>query len=121
MTQENMSPVEWRSQCPISSGLDILGDKWSLLIVRDLITHGTRTYTEFAESQEQISTNILADRLKLLAALGIIQRVDANRGPRNNAFQLTKRGKDLRKVLEALARWSYSNMREFHPEIVSID
>ncbi|NDI00077.1 MAG: transcriptional regulator, partial [Actinobacteria bacterium] len=90
MANKKASPVEWRSECPISSGLDILGDKWSLLIVRDLITYGTRTYSEFSESPERISTNILADRLKLLTALGIIERVDADRSARNNAFQLTK-------------------------------
>jgi len=87
VARKKESPVEWRSECPISSGLDILGDKWSLLIVRDLITYGTRTYSEFSESPERISTNILADRLKLLTALGIIERVDADRGARNNAFQ----------------------------------
>ena len=115
MASKKASPVEWRSECPISSGLDILGDKWSLLIVRDLITYGTRTYSEFSESPERISTNILAARLKLLTALGIIERVDAERSARNNAFQLTKSGRDLRKVLEALGRWSYANMRDLHP------
>ena len=121
MARKKESPVDWRSECPISSGLDILGDKWSLLIVRDLITFGTRTYSEFSESPEKISTNILADRLKLLTALGIIERVDADRSARNNAFQLTKSGKELRKVLEALARWTYANIRDLHPDIVSID
>jgi len=121
MARKKVSPVQWRSECPISSGLDILGDKWSLLIVRDLITYGTRTYSEFSESPERISTNILADRLKLLTTLGIIERVDADRSARNNAFRLTKSGKELRKVLEALGRWSYTNMRDLHPKIVSID
>ena len=121
MARKKASPVEWRSECPISSGLDILGDKWSLLIVRDLITYGTRTYTELCESPERISTNILSDRLKLLTAFGIIERVDADRSARNNAFQLTKSGKELRKVLEALGRWSYANMQELHPAIVNID
>jgi DNA-binding HxlR family transcriptional regulator len=53
--------------------------------------------------------------------LGIIERVDADRGARNNAFQLTKSGKELRRVLEALGRWTYANIRDLHPEIVSID
>jgi DNA-binding HxlR family transcriptional regulator len=121
VAKKKESPVEWRSECPISSGLDILGDKWSLLIVRDLISYGTRTYSEFSESPERISTNILADRLKLLATLGIIERVDADRSARNNAFQLTQSGKGLRKVLEALGRWTYANIRDLHPGIVSID
>jgi len=121
VASKKTSTVEWRSECPISSGLDILGDKWSLLIVRDLITYGTRTYSEFSESPERISTNILAERLKLLTGLEIIERVDAERSARNNAYQLTKSGKELRKVLEDLGRWSYANMRKLHPDIVSID
>jgi len=121
MAQRKKSLVEWRSECPISSGLDILGDKWSLLIVRDLIVHKTCTYSEFSESPEKISTNILADRLKLLTSLGVIERVDADRAARNNAYQLTKSGKELRKVLEALGRWSHANLKELHPAIVSID
>jgi len=58
--------TEWRSCCAISSALDVLGDKWSLLIIRDLIVHGTRTFSQFLDSPEHISTNILASRLKLL-------------------------------------------------------
>lgn len=120
MAQKKVSPVEWRSECPISSGLDLLGDKWSLLIVRDLITYETRTYSEFTQSPEKISTNILADRLNLLATLGIVERVDPDRSARNNSYQLTKRGKELRKVLEALGKWTYSNFKDLHPEIVSL-
>jgi DNA-binding HxlR family transcriptional regulator len=120
MTQWKKSLVEWRSECPISSGLDILGDKWSLLIVRDLVVYGTRTYTEFTEAPEKISTNILASRLKLLTDLGVIERVDVNRTARNNAFRLTKSGKELRKVLEALGKWSHANLKEFHSEMVGM-
>ncbi len=113
--------MKWRSECPISSGLDILGDKWSLLIVRDLIVYGTRTYSEFSQSAERISTNILANRLKLLTTLGVIERVDADRVARNNAFQLTKSGKELRKVLEELGSWSHTNLKELHPTMVGME
>ena len=67
--------IEWRSVCPICSGLDVLGDKWTMLIIRDLIIHGPLTYSEFLESPEHISTNILADRLDLLVNLKLIERV----------------------------------------------
>ena len=67
-TNPDLQALDWRSVCPISSGLDVLGDKWSLLIVRDLISHGTRTYSEFLESPEQVSTNILAARLRFLTS-----------------------------------------------------
>lgn len=121
MAQRKKSFMKWRSECPISSGLDILGDKWSLLIVRDLIVYGTRTYSEFSESAERISTNILANRLKLLTTLGVIERVDADRVARNNAFQLTKSGKELRKVLEELGSWSHTNLKELHPTMVGME
>ena len=100
--------------------MDVLGDKWSLLIVRDLITHGTRTYSDFKESPEHIATNILASRLKLLAALGVIERTNPEGAARNNAYRLTASGEALRPVLEELGKWSHAHLKELHPEIVSI-
>ena len=111
---------DWRSVCPIASGLDVLGDKWSLIIVRDLIEHGTRTYSEFGESPEGISTNILASRLKWLSSIGIIEHVDPDGVARNNAYQLTPSGQALRPVLEELGKWSQIYLKEIHPEIVNI-
>jgi DNA-binding HxlR family transcriptional regulator len=112
--------VDWRSVCPISSGLDVLGDKWSLLIVRDLIVHGSRTYSEFLESPEHVSNNILAARLRLLSAAGIIERTNPTAAARNNAYQLTESGKALRPMLEALGQWSQTYLKPFHTEIVDI-
>ena len=109
--------VDWRSMCPISSALDVLGDKWSLLIIRDLLLHGPRTYSEFLESKEHISTNILASRLELLTCLKLIERTNPNASRRNNAFHLTESGKALRPVLEGLGRWAQSHLKEFHTDI----
>ena len=109
---------DWRSVCSISSGLDVLGDKWSLLIVRDLIAHGTRTYSQFRQSPEHVSTNILADRLRLLSSLGVIERMDQAGAARNNAYRLTASGAALRPVLEALGRWSQTYLKEFHSDMV---
>ncbi len=108
----------WRSVCPISSALDVLGDKWSLLIVRDLIIHGTRTYSELLESPERISTNILASRLDILACLSLIERVKPQAASRNNAYRLTEGGAALRPVLEALGKWAGMHLSEFHGDIV---
>ena len=119
-TDPDADSLDWRSVCPISSGLDVLGDKWSLLIVRDLISHGTRTYSEFLESPEHVSTNILAARLKLLTSVGIIERTNPNAAARNNAYQLTPSGKELRPVLEALGKWSQVHLKTFHTDIVDI-
>ncbi|MEI6402896.1 MAG: helix-turn-helix domain-containing protein [Actinomycetota bacterium] len=110
--------VDWRSACSITSGLDVLGDKWSLLIVRDLIAHGTRTYSEFRESPEHVATNILASRLRLLTSLGIIERTDPDRAARNNAYRLTPSGAALRPVLEELGKWSQSYLKQFHADMV---
>jgi DNA-binding HxlR family transcriptional regulator len=113
--------TEWRSCCPISSALDVLGDKWSLLIIRDLIVHRTRTYSQFIDSPEHISTNILASRLKLLSELKLIERTDPNASARNNAFTLTASGAALRPIVQALADWSHTHLREFHSGIQSIN
>ena len=114
-------PVEWRSDCPICSALDLLGEKWTMLIIRDLIIHGPRTYSELLESPEQISTNILANRLDLLVSLKLIERVQPEKSARNNAFKLTKSGASLRPVLEGLGKWAHKNLKTFHGDMVSID
>ena len=116
----NPDNVDWRSLCPISSALDVLGDKWSLLIVRDLLIHGPRTYSQFLEAPEGISTNILATRLSLLTCLKLIERVHPDGTARNNAFRLTQSGAALRPVLEGLGKWAHTHLREFHADIVKI-
>jgi DNA-binding HxlR family transcriptional regulator len=117
-TSSDNGDLDWRSVCSIASGLDVLGDKWSLLIVRDLIAHGTRTYSEFRESPEHVATNILAARLRLLTELGIIERVDPDGVARNNAYQLTPSGAALRPVLEEVGKWAQAFLKQFHPRMV---
>ena len=119
-TDPDPETLNWRSVCPISSGLDVLGDKWSLLIVRDLISNGTRTFSEFLKSPEHVSTNILAARLRLLTSIGVIERVNPNAAARNNAYQLTPRGLALRPVLEELDKWSQVHLKTLHSKIVDI-
>jgi DNA-binding HxlR family transcriptional regulator len=119
-TEPEADDLDWRSVCPISSGLDVLGDKWSLLVVRDLISHGARTYSEFRQSPERISSNILAARLRLLTYLGIIERTNPDGAARNNAYRLTPSGEALRPVLEELGKWSQVHLKQFHSDIVDI-
>lgn len=116
----NTDEVAWRSVCPISSALDVLGDKWSLLIIRDLLIHGPRTYSQFLESPERISTNILASRLGLLACLKLIERTHPDASARNNAFRLTESGAALRPILEGLGRWAQTHLSAFHADIIKI-
>jgi DNA-binding HxlR family transcriptional regulator len=93
-----------RSPCAIANSLDIVGDKWSLLVVRDLL-HGKRTYGELADSPEHIPTNILADRLKRLEAAGIMASTPYQQRPVRYAYTLTPKGRALGDVLLAFVRW----------------
>jgi DNA-binding HxlR family transcriptional regulator len=94
-----------RSGCPVSVSLDLLGDRWSLLIIRDLMVRGYRTFKEFEESGESIATNILTDRLRKLKSAGIITtQVDETDGRKVN-YRLTQKGIDLAPVLLELLIW----------------
>jgi len=94
-----------RSSCPINAALEVLGDRWSLLIVRDLMFAGARTYKDFQSSEEGIATNILASRLRTLQASGIVtSRRDPEDG-RSQIYRLTTKGVDLAPVLMELSRW----------------
>lgn len=94
-----------RSPCAIANSLDIVGDKWTLLVVRDLL-YGKRTYGELLDSPERIPTNILADRLKRLESAGIIVGTPYQQRPVRYAYTLTPKGKDLGGVLLAFVRWA---------------
>ena len=94
-----------RSVCPISYFLDFLGDKWTLLVVRDLMFMGKRRYGEFLASPEGIATNILADRLARLEAAGIIRKSDDPEGGSKGSYALTEKGLDLIPAMVELAAW----------------
>jgi len=94
-----------RSVCPVSSVLDIIGDKWTLLVIRDLMFMGKRLYSELADSMEKIPTNILADRLKKLEAADLIEKKPYQDKPVRYAYTLTKRGEALRPTLIEMATW----------------
>jgi DNA-binding HxlR family transcriptional regulator len=104
-----------RSACAIANSLDVVGDKWSLLVVRDLL-HGKRTYGELVNSPERIPTNILADRLKRLEAAGIITSTAYQQHPVRYAYALTAKGSALGDVLLAFVRWG----KQFIPGTVTL-
>jgi DNA-binding HxlR family transcriptional regulator len=95
-----------RSACPLNVSLEILGDRWSLLVIRDLMIRGFRTYKEFLGSAEGIATNILADRLRKLEACGIITTRQDRADRRKLNYRLTKKGIDLAPVLTELVLWA---------------
>jgi len=93
-----------RSFCPVSCTLDVLGDRWSLLVVRDLM-RGKRRYAEFLASPEGIPTNILADRLKRLRAKGVITAHRYSQHPPRVEYVLTPMGEELRPMMRAMVEW----------------
>lgn len=94
------------SGCPIAYGLDMFGDRWTLLVIRDMLLNGKQTYGEFLEAGEGISTNILADRLKHLEASGIIERSPDPENWRKVLYTLTEKGRDLAPVILEILAWS---------------
>jgi DNA-binding HxlR family transcriptional regulator len=93
-----------RSPCPVSCTLDIIGDRWTLLVVRDLM-NGKKRFGEFIDSPEQIPTNILANRLKRLLSLGVITSRPYSDRPVRLEYALTPKGEDLRPILRAMVAW----------------
>jgi len=94
-----------RSGCPVSTSLEILGDRWSLLIIRDLMVRGHHTFKEFQESGERIASNILTDRLRSLEAAGIITAEVEKDDRRRMSYRLTEKGIDLAPMLLELLIW----------------
>ena len=98
-----MKRYDRRSDCPTNYALQTIGDSWSLLIVRDLMFKGKQTFSEFADSEERISTNVLASRLASLAEAGIIVKQGAGKATR---YSLTPKGLDLLPTMVEMIVWS---------------
>jgi DNA-binding HxlR family transcriptional regulator len=94
-----------RSDCPISCSLDVFGDKWSLLIIRDVMLRGKASYSEFLESEEKIATNILANRLSVLEAEGILSKQVSPANRSKFLYSLTPKGIDLLPVVIEIMDW----------------
>src|SRR6056297_268319 len=109
---------EFRCNCPFTSALDVLGDKWMLVIVKQMLIEGKETFKDFTESEEAIATNILSDRLKQLEELGIIIKTKRPDNKKTNLYLLTDKGLALTPILTELATWSDRYLREIHPTIV---
>jgi len=102
----NQSNADHRSGCPVSISLDILGDRWSLLIVRDVMVRGYRTFRQFQRAGEGIATNILADRLRKLEDAGILTTEPSEEDGRSMNYRLTPKGIALAPVLLELLIWA---------------
>lgn len=107
-----------RSGCPLSASLDIFGDRWSLLIVRDMMVRGYRTFKEFQASGEGIATNILADRLEKLQSAGILETESDPDDGRRIQYRLTEKGIDLAPVLLEVVVWGARHEKTATPAVL---
>ncbi|MFN4275754.1 MAG: winged helix-turn-helix transcriptional regulator [Ferrovibrio sp.] len=105
-----MAKHEFRSMCSIARTLELLGDKWTLLIVRDLMWHGKHTFQALQDSAERIPTNILSDRLKRLENWGLVERRAYQQRPVRYAYHLTDEGKSLEPVLLQMMAWGHKRL-----------
>ena len=105
MSPKKKSPQR-RSGCPLNASVEMLGDRWSLLIIRDMMLRGAHTYKEFLDCYEGIATNILADRLRKLQAYGIITAEPDPKDARKVTYLLTEKGIDLAPVLTEMVLWA---------------
>lgn len=106
-TLENQSP---RSECPITNVLDILGDRWTLIVVRDMLLLGKHEYKEFLEGSDGIATNILADRLKKLTCAGIVRQIPHPESKTRKLYYLTDRGKQLLPLMIEMIIWGAAHI-----------
>jgi len=107
-----------RSGCPLNVSVEILGDRWSLLIIRDMMLRGFRSYTQFLDSYERIATNILAHRLKKLEGYGIIATQQDPLDGRKHIYSLTEKGMDLAPVLTEMVLWTAAHEEHQNPELI---
>jgi DNA-binding HxlR family transcriptional regulator len=115
-----MKEITARSNCPISYTLDFFGDKWSLLILRDMMLAGKSTYGDFAASAEKIATNILADRLSMLESNGFVTKVVAPDKKSKFVYSLTEKGIALVPIIMEMALWGTKfNPPGMNPELLA--
>ena len=106
---------EFRCDCPITSAIDVLGDKWMLIIIKQMLIEQMEIFKDFTESDEAISTSILTMKLKCLEQYGLIERKNHPTNKKTKLYHLTEKGLSLTPVIVDLAIWSDQNLREFNP------
>ena len=100
------STEDFRSHCAVNYGVEIFGDRWSLLIVRDIVFAGKKTYGQFLKSEERIATNVLASRLAFLEEQGVLSRAPSPDDGRKDFYTLTEKGLDLIPIVLGIVLWS---------------
>tara|TARA_B110000114_G_scaffold9374_1_gene9412 strand:- start:76 stop:495 length:420 start_codon:yes stop_codon:yes gene_type:complete len=102
----------FRCNCPVTSALDIVGDKWTLVVIKLMLLEQKKTFKEFSESDESIAPSILSNRLKTLEKIGFIVKQKLPDNQKTNHYFLTEKGLSLTPVITELALWSHNNIKE---------
>jgi len=108
--QLNIKKRNFRSPCSISCTLEIIGDKWTLLIVRDAMFNGHTSFTQFRNSMEKIASNILTDRLEKLVSNGILTKKNNPTNQLKYDYELTEMGLELKPILLSIGKWGFKNI-----------
>ncbi|WP_439132581.1 winged helix-turn-helix transcriptional regulator [Polaribacter sp.] len=111
--------INFRCNCPFTSALDIIGDKWMLVIVKQMLIENKQTFKDFTESDESIATNILTTKLKQLEEFGIIIKTKLPNNKKSNIYLLTKKGLALTPIIIELGIWSDTHLRDLNPNIAN--
>ena len=108
----SISDTFFRCNCPVTSALDIVGDKWTLVVIKLMLLEQKKTFKEFSESDESIAPSILSNRLKTLEKIGFIVKQKLPDNQKTNHYFLTEKGLSLTPVIIELALWSHNNIKE---------
>ncbi|MFK8101352.1 MAG: winged helix-turn-helix transcriptional regulator [Saprospiraceae bacterium] len=108
---------KFRSSCIIASALDLIGDKWSLLIIRDMLMFKKKTFKELCDSEENVATNLLSARLKLLESLEVLNKRKLPTNKKENIYLLTDKGIQLAPIIMEIVIWSDNYVREYNAEM----
>ncbi|WP_439129860.1 winged helix-turn-helix transcriptional regulator [Polaribacter sp.] len=111
--------TKFRCNCPFTSALDVLGDKWIMVIVKQMLIENKQTFKDFTESDESIATNILTTKLKQLEEFGIIVKTKLPDNKKSNIYLLTEKGLALTPIIIELGIWSDTHLRDLNPTIVN--
>ena len=109
--------TEFRCSCPITSAIDMIGDKWSLVVIKNMLLFDLKTFKDLSETNEKIATNILASRLKALEAKGFITKTKPANNKKTNIYLLTDKGLSLIPIIIELAIWGDTNLKEIHTSL----
>ena len=110
----------FRCTCPVTSALDIVGDKWTIVVIKLMLLEQKKTFKEFSQSNESIAPSVLSNRLKTLEKTGFIVKEKLPDNQKTNHYFLTEKGLSLTPVIIELALWSHHNVRPFDNQAMAI-